>query len=381
MVDMAPSPHEASSPSDPHTFEHLAVADPGPAGEPVGHHARNHPPHPDGPQAPDDLDQANPPPSDRAPNDCAERPVLAEEPRTGSRLDPRRLLVFREVAHSGSMAAAARRLGWTQPAVSQHIRKLEKDLGLTLITRVGRGIALTDPGQLLLRHADAVDARLEAAGQALADLARRRTGRVRIAAFPSACATIVAAALMNLSHQHPGLDVRLTQVEPPQALVLLAEGQCDIAVVFDYPGEDFERGPLDAVKLLRDPLRAVVADSHDLADRDRIRLADLAGQRWIAGCVSCRSHLVRESVKAGFTPDIRHSTDDYVVVQALVAAGIAVAALPGMALRASHHPDVRVIPLQGYPPRTVSAVLAPSSHGVPAVEAVLEQLRLVAAAV
>ncbi|GAB6899629.1 LysR family transcriptional regulator [Kineosporia succinea] len=307
----------------------------------------------------------------------ADRPVLGEGSAT-LKLDPRRLLVFREVAHSGSMAAAARTLGWTQPAVSQHIRKLEKDLGLALITRVGRGIALTDPGQLLLRHADAIDARLEAAGEALADLARRRTGRVRIAAFPSASATLVSKALMSLGTDHPGLDVRLTQVEPPEALVLIAEGQCDLAIVFDYPGEEFERGPLDAVQLLRDPLHAVIGPENPLAGRDSVTMNDLAGQRWIAGCVSCRKHLVREAVKAGFTPDIRHSTDDYVVVQALVAAGLAVAALPGMALAASLNPSVKVVPLEGYPSRTVSAVLAPSSHGVPAVEAVLEQLRAAA---
>jgi DNA-binding transcriptional LysR family regulator len=328
------------------------------------------------------------PPAPPEPHGHVLDPVAAEAPDDHSvlaegggttKLDPRRLLVFREVAHSGSMAAAARTLGWTQPAVSQHIRKLEKDLGLALITRVGRGIALTDPGQLLLRHADAIDARLEAAGEALADLARRRTGRVRIAAFPSASATLVSTALMNLSTVHPGLDVRLTQVEPPEALLLLAEGQCDLAVVFDYPGEDFERGPLEAVKLLRDPLRAVIGPNHPLAGRERVTLTDLSDQHWIAGCVSCRKHLVREAVKAGFTPDIRHSTDDYVVVQALVSAGIAVATLPGLALRASLNPSVKVLPLDGYPARTVSAVLAPSSHGVPAVEAVLEQLRLAAA--
>ena len=355
MVDMAGIGDDEALAPHRHVLEQVRES-----GEPVPRHEAEHPV------------------SGRADEEVPERSVLGEGSST-AKLDPRRLLVFREVAHSGSMAAAARELGWTQPAVSQHIRKLEKDLGLALITRVGRGIALTDPGQLLLRHADAIDARLEAAGEALADLARRRTGRVRIAAFPPASATLVSTALANLSAEHPGLDVRLTQVEPPEALVLLAEGQCDLAIVFDYPGEDFERGPLEAVKLLNDPLRAVLGPGHPLADRESVSMGDLAGQRWIAGCVSCRKHLVREAVKAGFTPDIRHSTDDYVVVQALVAAGIAVAALPSMALRASLNPAVRVLPLNGYPSRTVSAVLAPSSHGVPAVEAVLEQLRLATA--
>ena len=71
-------------------------------------------------------------------------------------MDPRRLLVFREVARTGSLGGAARALGWTQPAVSQHVRRLEADAGTPLVVRAGRGVTLTEAGRVLLRHAEAV---------------------------------------------------------------------------------------------------------------------------------------------------------------------------------------------------------------------------------
>lgn len=104
--------------------------------------------------------------------------------------DPRRLLVFREVARAGSLAGAARVLGWTQPAVSQHVRRLEEAAGTPLVVRAGRGVALTEAGRVLLRHADAVADRLDAAEQDLAALAGLQTGRVRVAAFPTAAAVL-----------------------------------------------------------------------------------------------------------------------------------------------------------------------------------------------
>jgi DNA-binding transcriptional LysR family regulator len=196
----------------------------------------------------------------------------SEPGSTPSRLDPRRLLVFREVGHHGSMAAAARRLGWTQPAVSQHVRRLERDLGLPLVARVGRGLELTDAGRLLLRHADAVAAGLVAADRAMADVAGLRSGTVRLAAFPSASATLVAAAVSGLDVAHPGLDVRLTQVEPPEATTLLARGQADLAVVFEYPDQPDQRDPaFDAVRLLDDQLHLVLPARPPLGGRTRCR--------------------------------------------------------------------------------------------------------------
>ena len=293
-----------------------------------------------------------------------------------TRLDPRRLLVFREVGHGGSMASAARALGWTQPAVSKHVRRLERDLGLPLTVRVGRGLALTDAGQLLLGHADSLATGLAAAGDAMTELAGMRSGHVRLAAFPSASATIVADAVTTLAAAHPNLDVRLTQAEPPEALLLLTRGEVDIAVVFDYadqPDRVVHPGTA-SVALMHDDLRIVIPVGHPLGDRPALSLPDLATERWIAGCPNCSQHLLRSAARAGFIPDIRHSTDDYVVVQALVAAGVAVAILPSLALAASRRSDVRDLPLTNHPPRTVTAEIHANTQTAPALATALEHL-------
>jgi DNA-binding transcriptional LysR family regulator len=299
-------------------------------------------------------------------------------------IDPRRLLVFREVGRTGSLAAAARALGFTQPAVSQHVHRLERDLGLPLIARTGRGSVLTGPGRVLMHHAEAVAGQLAAATEAMSDLAGLRAGRVRVAAFPSASATLVAAAVASVTAAHPTLDVRLTQVEPEEAAELQARGQCEIAVTFAYPGTDHaDPVPPDAepVFLLRDHLFAVLPADHPLGGGAPLSLADLAGERWIAGCPRCSHHLARSAADAGFTPDIRHRTDDYVVVQSMVAAGAAVAVLPQLALTASRHPAVRVVPLAHDPYRVVTASVTATTAGVPAAAALLDHLRRAAGAI
>lgn len=211
----------------------------------------------------------------------------------------------------------------------------------------------------------------------MADLAGLRTGRVRLAAFPSASATFVSAALARLADRHPGLDVRLTELEPPEAVALLRGGDCDVAIVFDYPdvdpGEDLSG--LVRMRLLEDPVRLVLPAGHPRAGDTSVALGELAGERWIAGCLRCRQHLLASAAREGFTPDVRHSTDDYVVVQALVAAGLAVAALPGLALAAATRPDVAVTEITGSSRRSVTALVTPEARTVPAVAATLDALR------
>jgi DNA-binding transcriptional LysR family regulator len=291
-------------------------------------------------------------------------------------VDPRRLLVFRVVGREGSFAAAARLLGWTQPAVSQHVRHLERDLGMPLVTRVGRGLALTDPGRILLAHAEHVAAALASTDKAVANLTGLRSGRVRIAAFPSASATLVARAIGTLAAQHPDVDVHLTQLEPPEAHALLLAGDCEIALVFDYAEEADARGSAtEATLLLEDPMHIVLPPSHPLRDRDSVALEELRGAEWVAGCPRCRRHLVVHAAAAGFDPRIKHSTDDYVVVQTLVATGTAVAVLPRLALTASRNPDVHVRDITRHAPRRVRALTLPGTRRIPAIAAALFHLR------
>ena len=317
----------------------------------------------------------------RLPPRVAGQPTAASANSDVTRaLDPRRLLIFREVARRGSLSAAAAALGWTQPAVGQHLHRLERDLGLTLALRSTRGVTLTEAGNALLVHADAVAARLVAAGEDMHTLTTLQGGRLRLIAFPSASALLVPPALVSLSRRAPDLDVRLTELEPPEARALVFAGEADLAVTFYY-GETDPDGHRDlvAVPLLDDPVVAVLPAAHPLAGRDGsdtpIELSDLAGERWIAGCERCRSHLLDEAAAAGFSPDIRHSTDDYVVVQNLVAAGLGIALLPRLAVTAAPNAGIRALALVTNPVRHISLIARHEMTSTPSIRAAVQALR------
>ena len=149
-------------------------------------------------------------------------------------LDVTRLRVLVAVARCGSVTAAARELNYAQPSVSHHLARLEAETGTKLIQRAGRGIRLTDAGRLLAERAAEVIGRLDAAENELAAYTGLRAGRLRLAAFPSALGTIVPAAGAMLREHQPGVDLRLTEAEPPEALRMLRAGYVDVALVFRY---------------------------------------------------------------------------------------------------------------------------------------------------
>jgi DNA-binding transcriptional LysR family regulator len=297
-------------------------------------------------------------------------------------LDVTRLRVLVAVARHGSVTAAARELNYAQPSVSHHLARLEAETGVRLIQRAGRGIRLTEAGRLLADRAAEVLGRLDAAENELAAHAGLSAGRVRLAAFPSALGTIVPAAAAMLRAEYPGMDVRLTEAEPPEALRMLRAGYVDVALVFRHvpgavpegPEETGMRGRLvldEPVHLVTRARPAATDGDHPDGQRDRqgdgqrdrsgtggasggprgeqecADLARYAGRRWIAGCDRCRVHLITQCSLAGFSPKIAFTTDDYVAVQALVAAGLGVATLPDLALRAARHPAITTAELPG----------------------------------
>ena len=284
-------------------------------------------------------------------------------------MDVRRVLIFRTVAREGSLSAGARALGWTQPAVSQHLRALEREAGGPLLLRGSRGVELTEAGRRLLVHADAVADHLDAARAELDELAQLRTGSARLAAFPSASAVLVPAALAALARTAPQVEVRLVEAEPPEAAALVRGGRVDLALVFGY-SEDPAEESLVAVELGREPVRLVLP-AGTAPPRD---LAALADATWVAGCERCRGHLVACCARAGFEPDVRHETDDYVVVQGLVARGLALAVLPESALRAFRHPGVDVVDLPELGARRIDLLHRRGLQRVPAVAALMGAL-------
>jgi DNA-binding transcriptional LysR family regulator len=308
-------------------------------------------------------------------------------------LDVTRLRVLVAVARYGSVTAAARALNYAQPSVSHHLARLEAETGIKLIQRAGRGIRLTDAGRLLAERAAEVIGRLDAAENELAAYTGLRAGRLRLAAFPSALGTIVPAAAARLEAESPGVDLMLAEAEPPEALRMLRAGYVDVALVFRHYQQDADAGPPGSDEegtrgrlLLDEPVhlvtRAAVPAQGRAGQEARAPgppdLSAHSQDRWIAGCERCRDYLLRQCALAGFTPNIAFTTDDYVAVQALVAAGLGVTTLPGLCLRAARHPGVSAAPLPGAR-RHVFAVTYGEPPDPPAVARLLDVLAATAA--
>ena len=210
-----------------------------------------------------------------------------------------------------------------------------------------------------------------------------------------------------LREYQPGVDLRLTEAEPPEALRMLRAGYVDVALVFRYSADvpatdgpdakdqeawmaagnpvarpgmslaDDESGGVDITEGLRERLLLdeqvhLVTSAQAIAEPSA-DLADYARYRWIAGCDRCRANLLRQCAFAGFTPKIAFTTDDYIAVQALVAADLGVSTLPALALRAARHPGIRTVPLPGVR-RYVFAVRYGDPPDPPAVNLLLEVL-------
>jgi DNA-binding transcriptional LysR family regulator len=269
-------------------------------------------------------------------------------------LDLKRLRVLREVAERGSFSGAAESLYVSQSAISQQIAALENEAGVQLLLRLRGGPVLTDAGELLVSHADAAICRLEQAERELAELSGLGAGEIRLVSFPSATGTIVTAAASAFRKSHPEVRLTLTEGEPEDSLPELKRGQHDLAVVYDFELNPFRPDPdLEMVPLLTEQMHVIVSAEHELAGRASagVRLEELAGDSWLCGTTngSCRELTLRSCERAGFEPDVAFKSNDYNVMQSLVAAGMGVTLLPDLAL-GSLNPGVRVLPVLPKPP-------------------------------
>lgn len=293
--------------------------------------------------------------------------------------DVHALRVMKAIADEGSITAAAEALGYSQPAISQHLRRLEAKVGVPLVERVGRGVRLTEAGRVMARHAPAVTTALDAAAGELAELRGLRAGTVRLIGFPSASPTLVPRLLAELSARHPGITITYVEAEPPEAVDAVRHDRADLALTFSYPGDrDDPHGSsargLSVRTLGTDDLLVVLPTGHPAAGRDRVRIGALADENWIAGCPRCRGHLLELCDRAGFAPHITFETDNVVAVEGLVAQGIGVATLPRMAVDSFPQLDgVVTVPLEGER-RTIHVVTAHGAEHVPAVRAALAVL-------
>lgn len=284
-----------------------------------------------------------------------------------------RLRILREVAHRGSISAAAEELAYTQSAVSQQIAALESETGLALLERHPRGVSLTAAGQTLIGHAEAILIRIEAAEEALAAIAGLRGGRLRMASFPTAGATLMPRAIARFRAAYPEVELSLAEGEPQDVAPRLRAGELDLALLFEFEGETLEGERLTRAELLEDPMFLALPRAHRLATRERLRLEDLSGEAWVQTSEQspCARHVVRRCHAAGFEPNVAFESDDYQTVQGLVAAGVGVALIPRMALSAVRD-DVAIRSLGGGGlSRNVIAAMPPSARLVPAATAML----------
>jgi DNA-binding transcriptional LysR family regulator len=276
------------------------------------------------------------------------------------------LKVLAAVARRGSVTEAARELHYSQPSVSHHLSRLEAATGVKLVQRIGRGIRLTPEGQLLANRAAEILGRVDAATNELAAQVGLQAGRVRLAANASTLSTIVPKAAASLAQAHPGLQLSLFDQHPVEALQMLRHGEIDVALVFRYAGAPFEEEGFRLVHIGDDPIYLISGRPDD-------SIANHRHSAWIGGCDRCQDELNAVCRHEGFTPRIASHSDDIVVVQALVAAGIGVTTLPGLALQAHRRPDINAIELTGFH-RQIYAATYGDPPDPPAVAAVLAAL-------
>src|SRR3954453_14165026 len=247
-------------------------------------------------------------------------------------LDVRRMRVLREGAVRGSFSAAAEALSFTQSAVSQQIAALEREAGAVLVQRNARGVRLTEAGEAEARHADVILARLAAAEAELAAIAGLKGGRLRMASFESAGATLMPLAIAQFRERHPAIELTMVMGEPEETEPQLKSGELDLVIGFGSRMSD-EDG-IDRQFLIEDPMFLVLPSDHPLATKRNLRLADLADEAWIGGAPDCEcNRLIHGACTgAGYTPRMAFETDDYAAVQGFVAAGVGVSLIAELGL-------------------------------------------------
>jgi DNA-binding transcriptional LysR family regulator len=285
------------------------------------------------------------------------------------------LEVFRAVARHRSITGAARELRFTQSAVSRQIAALEADLGAILFDRLARGVALTEEGRCLLPHAEAVLDRLVTARRELEVTRGLGRGRLRVGAFPTALAALVPRAMAAFRERHPDVDLSLVEGRTPELVERLLAGDADVVVVSAPPDQPVVHARLELTALLDEDMLVALPRRHRLAGRRTVRLAELAEDCFIAGSATAELSLLRAALPQGFRPRIEITAAEWTGKLGCVAAGLGVALIPALAVRATpadlalvrlHRDDAAV--------RRIFAATVAGRHRPAAVSAVLADL-------
>jgi DNA-binding transcriptional LysR family regulator len=301
-------------------------------------------------------------------------------------LDLRRLRLLRELRERGTIAAVADALQYTPSAVSQQLAMLEREAGVRLLERAGRGVRLTDAALVLVDHADALLDRAALAEADLAAAAGTVAGRARIAGFQSVMLRLALPAMEELAREAPRLRCEVIEAEPEPALPALALGEIDLVL-----GDEWQHQPrllaegMQRHDLLRDMVHVVLPTRHPAArrHRDSVPLAELAGEAWTTGHAGMgweqMTHRACREL-GGFDPDIRHRANDATISLALVARGLAVTLLPELPMPERHPGVVLRAIAEGPVSRAIFAVTRAADAARPSTQALLAAIRNAAAA-
>ncbi|NLU75864.1 LysR family transcriptional regulator [Streptomyces sp. HNM0575] len=301
-------------------------------------------------------------------------------------IDLRRLTGLRAIEQYGTVTAAAAAVHLTPSAVSQQVRQLGRELGVTLLQPQGRKVRLTEAAHALLRHADAIEElwqRTEAELHATA--VGQPSGVLRVAGFPTAASRLLAPVAVQLQRRWPGLTVKIREAEPLDSFDLLFSGDTDLAVVEAMPeNPPFNDRRFEQRLLLDDPFDLLTTADHACAREPGPALEDLAAEPWILDApgspCSTRQLVLAQCRSAGFAPDVAHEVREWSVIASLVAHGLGVALVPRLAQLPPHFDLVRT-PLTGrhVPSRRFLSVVRRGGDDHPAVAAALELLGELAA--
>jgi DNA-binding transcriptional LysR family regulator len=292
-------------------------------------------------------------------------------------LDLAALRSLEAVQEHGSVVAAAQALGFTPSAVSQQIKRLERQSGVALLERVGRGVILSGPGRILVEQGARIAAELERLETDLHAHAGEVTGDLALVGFSTAMRGLIGPVAADLMAAHPALRIRLRELEPWDAVDDVASGRADVALVHRWGDVVLEIPEhLDRRTVHHDEAEVILRDDHPLAGRDRVTPTDLADERWIATSEDtiCRQWLSRMYDGTGRLPRIEHVAMEFASHLALVSAGLGIALVPRLG-RGQLPPNTVAVRVHAPVPERESIVLWRRSQGrSPAVRAVVDAL-------
>ena len=261
-------------------------------------------------------------------------------------LDAKRLQILLSVVEGGSVTAAADELFYTPSGVSQQLRKLEEEVGQSLLQRHARGMVPTDAGHVLAGHARAILQQMDAAMADLDQLAGLKSGSLSLGTFPTLGSSFIPLVISRFRKMYPSikLDVRSTRLR--ELIGLLARGEISMGLLWEYEWMRLKRDDFELTTLFTEPTVLVVGAEHPLAQLEEVDVAATAHEQWI---VRANEHPVAELLErtcnaAGFSPKISFQANDYQEAQAMVSVGLGIALAPKSAV-VNHHPGVKVLSL------------------------------------